>query len=79
MKIRNLLIILLVTFFTISCYNTKTKNEVVIYTSVDQVFSSKILKEFEEETGIHVKAVYDTEASKVGCFNCSYLTLQREG
>ena len=61
---RNLLVILLIVFLTISCTNNKTQNEVVIYTSVDQVFSSKILKAFETKTGIHVKAVYDTEASK---------------
>lgn len=64
MNIRNLFIILLISFLPISCTDNKTKNEVVIYTSVDQVFSSQILKEFETKTGIHVKAVYDTEASK---------------
>ncbi len=42
----------------------KTKNEVVIYTSVDQVFSEPILKDFEQKTGIKVKAVYDTEETK---------------
>ncbi len=61
---KTLHIVILVTFLMISCTNNSTKNEVVIYTSVDQVFSSKILKEFEKKTGIHVKAVYDTEASK---------------
>ncbi len=64
MNIKNLLIILAISFLIISCSSDKPKNEVIIYTSVDQVFSSKILKEFEYETGIHVKAVYDTEASK---------------
>ena len=58
------LIVLLTTFIFISCSSGKPKKEVVIYTSIDQVFSSKILKEFEKETGIKVKAVYDTEASK---------------
>jgi iron(III) transport system substrate-binding protein len=38
--------------------------EVVIYTSLDQVFSEPILRAFEERTGIDVKAVYDVEASK---------------
>ena len=37
---------------------------VVIYVSEDQVFSEPILKDFEKETGIHVKAVFDTEESK---------------
>jgi iron(III) transport system substrate-binding protein len=38
--------------------------EVVVYTSVDQLFSEPILRDFELETGINVKAVYDVEASK---------------
>ncbi len=51
--------------FLASCSSSETKNnEVVVYVSVDQVFSSEILKQFEKETGIKVKAVYDTEASK---------------
>jgi iron(III) transport system substrate-binding protein len=37
---------------------------VVIYVSEDQVFSEPILKDFEKETGITVKAVFDTEESK---------------
>ncbi len=40
------------------------QNEVVVYTSVDQVFSEPILKDFEKETGIKVKALYDTEETK---------------
>ena len=38
--------------------------EVVIYTSLDQVFSQPILEDFEKRTGIKVRAVYDVEASK---------------
>jgi iron(III) transport system substrate-binding protein len=38
--------------------------EVVIYTSVDQVFSEPILKAYEKTTGVKVKAVYDVEAAK---------------
>ncbi len=41
--------------------NDKT---VVVYVSEDQVFSEPVLKGFEKETGITVKAVYDTEESK---------------
>ncbi len=37
---------------------------VVIYVSEDQVFSEPILKDFEKDTGIRVKAVFDTEESK---------------
>lgn len=38
--------------------------EVVVYTSVDQVYSEPILKGFETRTGVRVKAVYDVEAAK---------------
>ena len=42
----------------------------VVYTSVDQVFSEPILKTFQEKTGIKVKVVYDVEANKTtGLFN----------
>ena len=37
---------------------------VTVYVSEDQVFSEPILKDFERETGIRVKAVYDTEEAK---------------
>ncbi len=37
---------------------------VVVYVSEDQVFSEPILKDFERDTGITVKAVYDTEEAK---------------
>ncbi len=45
-----------------SCNNNS--NIVVVYTSVDQIFSEPILKDFEKETGITVKAVFDTEETK---------------
>lgn len=38
--------------------------EVVVYTSVDQVFAEPVLKAFEDETGIRVKPVFDVEATK---------------
>lgn len=44
--------------------NRTTTNEVIVYVSEDQVFSEPILKDFEKETGIKVKAVYDTEEAK---------------
>ena len=53
---------LLPLFFLWSCDNAK--NEVVVYTSVDQVFSEPVLKAFEDKTGIKVKAVFDTEEAK---------------
>lgn len=43
---------------------TGSENEVVVYVSHDQVFSEPILQDYEEETGITVRAVYDTEEAK---------------
>jgi len=37
---------------------------VVVYTSVDQLFSEPVLKRFEAQTGIRVLSVYDVEAAK---------------
>ncbi len=48
----------------ISGCSQKTANEVVVYVSEDQVFSGPILRDFEKETSIKVKAVYDTEEAK---------------
>lgn len=43
---------------------------VTIYAAQDQVYAEPILREFEKETGIKVKAVYDSEAVKtVGLAN----------
>jgi iron(III) transport system substrate-binding protein len=38
--------------------------EVVVYTSVDQVFSEPIFKSFERQSGITLRAVFDTEETK---------------
>lgn len=49
---------------------SQSKSEVVIYAAQDQVYAEPILREFEKETGIKVKAVYDSEAVKtVGLAN----------
>lgn len=46
------------------------QRELVIYTAHDQIYSEPIAQEFERQTGIKVKAVYDTEAAKtVGLIN----------
>ena len=60
-KLTTLTIILL--SIIISC-SKKSSNEVVVYTSEDQLFSEPILKDFEAETGIKVKALFDTEETK---------------
>jgi iron(III) transport system substrate-binding protein len=44
--------------------DSPSAQEVVVYTSEDQVFSEPVLKEFEKETGIKVRAVFDTEEAK---------------
>ena len=47
------------------CTNGREGTDVVVaYVSEDQVFSEPILRDFEEETGIRVKAVFDTEETK---------------
>jgi len=50
-------------FFRAGLTHART-NEVVVYVSEDQVFSEPILKDFEKETGVKVKALYDTEEAK---------------
>ncbi len=62
MKNLTLIIAFLIALITISCNNNS--NVIVVYTSVDQIFSEPILKGFEDETGILVKVVYDTEETK---------------
>ena len=37
---------------------------VIVYTSVDQVYSEPVFRDFENRTGIKVLAVYDVEATK---------------
>ncbi|MDQ3368458.1 MAG: extracellular solute-binding protein [Myxococcota bacterium] len=41
-----------------------SSNEVVVYTSVDQVFSEPVFRAFERESGVRVRAVFDTEETK---------------
>ncbi len=62
MRIRIVSIALLVALF-VGCPPSQ-KPRVVVYTSLDQIFSEDILEGFEQKTGIEVKVVYDTEASK---------------
>src|SRR6266496_6232432 len=56
------LLLILVPIFT-ACRSVSSKT-VVAYISEDQVFSEPILKDFERDTGITVKSVFDTEESK---------------
>ncbi len=54
-------ILILFSFLIIGCQKV---DEVVIYTSHDRNISEPILKDFENKTGIKVRAIYDTEANK---------------
>ncbi|MBK7105977.1 MAG: extracellular solute-binding protein [Ignavibacteriae bacterium] len=62
MRIKFLFLSIVIISFFIGC--SKKSNEVVVYTSVDQVFAEPVLQMFEKKTGIKVKPVYDTEETK---------------
>ncbi|MCA8967677.1 MAG: hypothetical protein KDC48_22540, partial [Planctomycetes bacterium] len=51
-----------------SCGNDSSgaagKHEVVLYCALDQVHAEPLIREFEERTGIDVRAEYDIEAHK---------------
>jgi len=48
-----------------SCSRCDSREErVVVYTSVDQVFSEPVFRAFETESGLRIRAVYDTEETK---------------
>lgn len=62
---RRRLIALLLAVLPLACTAwPAVADEVVVYTSLDQVFSEPVLAAFEQDTGIRVKAVYDVEAAK---------------
>ncbi len=63
---KNLIALSLLTMvaaLTWSC-SKQNGNTVVVYTTVDQVFSEPVLQNFEKDTGIKVKALFDTEETK---------------
>lgn len=67
MKSRTIIHIIFLGFISLTFIagcGQKGTNEVVVYVSEDQVFSEPILRDFEAETGIKVKVVYDTEETK---------------
>ena len=57
-------IVLLAALVSLNPACKRTAREVVVYTSVDQVFSEPLFKEFERQSGITVRAVFDTEETK---------------
>jgi iron(III) transport system substrate-binding protein len=61
-------IMIVLSFVLSGCISTQ--NELILYTSLDQIYSEPITKEFEKTSGITVKVVYDSEATKtVGLVN----------
>jgi len=68
LKLSTGFVAILVLLFAVCCWDSTHKKsnvrEVVVYTSWDKPHSQLILDEFEKSSGIKVKAVYDTEASK---------------
>ncbi len=46
-----------------SC-NSAQKNFVVVYTSQDEIYAEPLFRQFEQETGIQVRAVFDSESVK---------------
>ncbi|HZO85350.1 MAG TPA: extracellular solute-binding protein [Verrucomicrobiae bacterium] len=63
-----LILSLAIVLLTASCKNNQWI--VTVYASQDQVYAEPILRQFEQETGIRVRAIYDSEAVKtVGLVN----------
>lgn len=64
MKTQHAIRIILLLSFVLFRTAFGVESTVVVYVSEDQVFSEPILKDFERDTGIRVKAVYDAEETK---------------
>ncbi len=59
---RRRFILLLALAALVGCRNRG--REVVVYLSIDQVFTEPILRDFERQSGVKVRAVFDTEETK---------------
>ena len=59
-----LLVFALVSVFALGCGPGSGEDEVVVYTSVDQVFSEPVFRSCEERLGLRVRGVFDTEETK---------------
>src|SRR2546427_4417051 len=63
------LLVLLASACLLGC-NRGVVEQVTVYASQDQVYAERILREFTKQTGIKVRALYDSEAVKtVGLAN----------
>jgi iron(III) transport system substrate-binding protein len=58
---RRRLAVLLLSLFAAACAR---EPDVVLYCALDQVFSQELVREFERETGLVVRAEFDVEAQK---------------
>lgn len=47
-----------------SCRFQNKTHEVILYAAQDQVYAEPILRDFEKQAGIKVRAIYDSEANK---------------
>lgn len=61
-------VLLSLAFLVLGCSASEeeapTRKELVVYTSVDQPYAQEILDRFSRQTGIVLRVVYDSEASK---------------
>lgn len=64
MKAKNIIYLFSISLLFLFSCSQKKSNLVVVYVSEDQVFSEPILNDFENKTGLKVKAIYDTEEAK---------------
>ncbi len=64
MKLRSCCALCICILLFVGTNSFSAQREVVVYTSVDQIFSQAILQVYERETGVKVKIVYDVEAAK---------------
>ena len=63
--LRTLVIVMALLPFVCGCSSSsQPKGMVVVYSSMDKEFAEPLVKQFQTETGIEVKAVYDTEDAK---------------
>ncbi len=61
---RNIVVSLFSLIAVAGAQDGKPAPRVTVYVSLDREHSEKVLSQFERETGIEVKAIYDTEANK---------------
>ena len=66
---KNLFLIFFIIFLA-ACSQPKNEKSLIVYCSVDEIWSAPLFDKFTEITGIKIKTVYDSEANKsVGLAN----------